>query len=116
MACLNFLPTIIRTTQLFYLQNWCKIECGEEDKDWKIQEIPGKGLGIVALRDIPAKTRIMVDRAYTPDEAKNRPQVMDLHPLNGFFETKFKTNQVQNAVDVQPNDFLLEFVHDVTAH
>ena len=43
----------------------CKLECGEEDLDWKVESIPGKGLGIVALKDFPAVARIMVDRAYT---------------------------------------------------
>jgi hypothetical protein len=45
----------------------------------------------------------MVDRAFTPEEAKNRPQVMDLYPLNGSFETKFRMNQVVNTVDAQRN-------------
>jgi hypothetical protein len=70
------------------------LECCEEDLDWKIQEIPGKGLGVVALRDIPAKTRIMVDRGYTKAEIKNRPQMMDLCPLDGTPEEKFQVNQV----------------------
>ena len=78
----------------YHLQNWCKLECCEEDVDWKVQEIPGKGLGIIALRDIPALTRIMVDRGYTEAEARNRPQVMDLHPKNESFETKFMANRV----------------------
>ena len=43
----------------------CKLECGEEDLDWKVESIPGKGLGIVALKDFPLMARIMVDRAYT---------------------------------------------------
>ncbi len=42
----------------------CKLECGEEDLDWKVQSIPGKGFGIVALKDFPIMSRIMVDRAY----------------------------------------------------
>ena len=77
-------------------QFWCQLECGEEDLDWEIREIPGKGLGVVALRDIPAKTRIMVDRGYTKDEVRNRPQVMDLSPLDGTFEKKFQVNQVKS--------------------
>ncbi len=41
------------------------MEYGEEDLDWKVESIPGKGLGVVALRDFPALSRIMVDRGYT---------------------------------------------------
>ena len=41
------------------------MDYGEEDLDWKVEAIPGKGLGIVALRDFPALTRVMVDRGYT---------------------------------------------------
>lgn len=36
------------------------MECGEEDLDWKVAPIPGKGLGIVALRDIPPKYRSVI--------------------------------------------------------
>jgi len=41
------------------------LDYGEEDLDWRIESIPGKGLGVVALRDFPALSRIMVDRGYT---------------------------------------------------
>ena len=42
--------------------------------------IPGKGLGVIALRNIPAMTRIMVDRGYSFQEAKNDPRFKDLYP------------------------------------
>ena len=35
------------------------MEYGEEDLDWKVVAIPGKGLGVVALRDIPPKYRFV---------------------------------------------------------
>lgn len=41
------------------------MEYGEEDLDWTVVPIPGKGLGVVALRDIPPKYR------YTSLEVPN---------------------------------------------
>jgi hypothetical protein len=32
--------------------------------DWKVEAVPGKGLGIVALKDIQPLAKIMVDRGY----------------------------------------------------
>ena len=75
-------------------QNWCKLKCGEEDWDWKVVKIPGKGFGVVAVRDIPAKVRIMVDRAYTQTEAWARPQIMDLCPIDATFDKKFEVNKL----------------------
>jgi len=47
-------------------KHWCRrYECGEEDVDWEIVAVPGKGLGIVAKRTIPAKYRIIVEGVYT---------------------------------------------------
>jgi hypothetical protein len=88
------------------------VECGEEDLDWKVVSIPGKGMGLIAVHDIPAKTRIMVDRALTEPEARMRPEVMDLCPGKGMaqnsdlcpagetFEKKFQSNQL--ASDAGP--------------
>jgi len=47
------------------LYHRCQLDCCEEDVDWKVEAVPGKGLGVIALRDIPPLTRIMVDRGYT---------------------------------------------------
>lgn len=41
-------------------KNWCYLQCGEEDIDWKICSVPGKGLGLVAKRLLPAKHRIII--------------------------------------------------------
>ena len=46
-------------------KNWCRLECGEEDVDWEVTSIPGKGLGIVAKRMIPALYRIIVEGVFT---------------------------------------------------
>jgi hypothetical protein len=70
------------------------VECGEEDLDWKVISIPGKGMGLIAVHDIPAKTRIMVDRVLTEPEAQMRPEVMDLCPEGETFEKKFQINQL----------------------
>ena len=72
--------------------------CGEEDLDWKVAPIPGKGLGVIAVHDIPAKTRIMVDRVLTEPEARMRREVMDLFPEGETFQKKFKTNQLASVV------------------
>lgn len=46
-------------------QNWCgKYECGEEDVEWEVVPVPGKGLGVVAKEFIPAKYRIIVEPVY----------------------------------------------------
>ena len=78
--------------------------------DWKVVEIPGKGLGVVAVRDIPAKFRIMVDRAYTRSEARARPQSMDLYPIGATFEEKFGVNEL--ATDNLGCIVCLRYSHD----
>ena len=69
-------------------KNWCKLGCGEEDVDWKVDSIPGKGLGLIAKRMFPAKSRIMVD-AVCP---RTHPGVKDLQPINGTTREKFDLN------------------------
>jgi hypothetical protein len=65
-------------------KNWCKVACCEEDIDWKVQEVPGKGLGLVALKDIPAMARVVVDRYYTFEEAKADPRLAGIKTHNSF--------------------------------
>lgn len=50
-------------------KNWCHLDCGEEDLDWQVVSIPGKGLGVVAKRLIPAKYRIIVETVMTDPQA-----------------------------------------------
>jgi hypothetical protein len=45
--------------------------------DWRVEEVPGKGLGLVAIKDIPALARVIVDRVYTWEEAKDDPRLAD---------------------------------------
>ena len=54
--------------------------------------IPGKGLGVIALRDIPSMTRIMVDRGYAYEQAKLDPRFTDLYPQDEIGMNKFKLN------------------------
>jgi hypothetical protein len=65
-------------------KNWCKVACCEEDVDWKVQEVPGKGLGLVALKDIPAMARVLVDRFRTWEEAKDDPRLAGIKIHNSF--------------------------------
>jgi hypothetical protein len=71
-------------------KNWCGIEYGEEDLDWKVAPVEGKGLGVVALRQFPAKTRIMVDACQL--SPTSHPATKDLMPENGSLESKLKLN------------------------
>jgi len=56
-------------------KNWCQVSCCEEDVDWKVEEVPGKGLGLIALKDIPALARVVVDRVHTFNECRNDPRL-----------------------------------------
>lgn len=74
-------------------KNWCSLECGEEDIDWKVCEINGKGLGLVAKRQLPAKYRIIVDGCRIRES--DHPAIKDLMPANGTFEEKFVLNRLE---------------------
>jgi len=71
-------------------KNWCGIDCGEEDIDWAVCPIPGKGMGISALRDIPAAYRIIVEAGVD----KTHPRVADLMPINGTLDAKYALNKL----------------------
>jgi len=66
-------------------KNWCGTNCGEEDVDWTVCPVPGKGLGIVTLRDIPAAYKIIVEACVD----KTHPRVADLMPQDGSLDEKF---------------------------
>ena len=72
--------------------NWCNIQCGEEDVDWCVAPIPGKGLGLVAKRRLPALFRIMVEGPRSPDF----PAVQDLMPQGGSLQDKYSLNGFGN--------------------
>jgi len=71
-------------------KNWCKYECGEEDIDFQVVSVPGKGLGIVARRVIPTKYRIIVEPVYT--SPSDHPAINDLEPANASLQEKFNLN------------------------
>ena len=71
-------------------KNWCTVEYGEEDLDWFVTDIPGKGLGIKAKRNIPALYRIIVDGPRSVDFSA----VQDLMPHGGSPEEKFHFNKI----------------------
>ena len=67
---------------------WCSLGVCEENIDWEILPVEGKGFGIVAKRMIPKKSRIMVDVARPPIF----PPVRDLEPLHGTVLEKERLN------------------------
>jgi len=70
-------------------KRWCGVDCGEEDVDWNVTPIPGKGLGIFALRDIPKAYKVIVEAGVD----KDHPGVADLMPHNGSLEDKYDLNK-----------------------
>ncbi len=70
-------------------KNWCHLVCGEEDIDWEVSNVPGKGLGVVAKRTIPAKYRIIVDCCRFGNDHR---AIKDLMPKNGSYQEKYDLN------------------------
>lgn len=69
---------------------WCKLDCGEEDVDFEVVAVAGKGLGIVAKKLIPAKYRIIVEGVHS--DPVNHPAFKELCPSYGSTKDKFETN------------------------
>jgi hypothetical protein len=60
--------------------------------DWKVVPVEGKGLGVIALRPLPPKYRLMVDACQlTPT---SHPAINDLLPKDGSPESKFDLNSL----------------------
>jgi len=77
-------------------KTWCGTNYGEEDLDWKVTPVPGKGLGIIALRDLPKAYPILVE---APVE-KTHPRVADLMPPGGTIDEKYEFNKfIASAVE-----------------
>jgi hypothetical protein len=74
-------------------KNWCSLKCGEEDLDWYVADVPGKGLGLIAKRKIPSLFRILVEGPRNVDF----PAVHDLMPHGGSLQDKRKLNQLSNG-------------------
>lgn len=73
-------------------KNYCKIEHGQEDVDWEVKPVPGKGLGIIAKRRIPARYRILIEGVLP--SATSHPGIANLAPINAPLEKKFLLNSV----------------------
>ena len=71
-------------------KKWCQYECGEEDVDWYVVPVPGKGLGIVAKRMIRAGYRIIVEPVFT--DPAGHPAIHDLMPEHGSLMEKLDLN------------------------
>ena len=67
---------------------WCSLGVCEEGLDWVVEPVPGKGLGVVARREIKSRSRIMVDR---PRHILF-PAVLDLEPSTGTLVEKQQLN------------------------
>ena len=67
-------------------KKWCKLKCGEEDVDWCITEVPGKGLGMVAKRAISSKARILVEAPCTTTSYYTHPGVRALMHAPKWFD------------------------------
>lgn len=77
---------------------WCKYRYGEEGIDWEVRHISTeKGKGVVALKDIPKGTKIMVEKLYSSPNA--HPAIADLEPSGGTLEQKFALNALGSAED-----------------
>jgi hypothetical protein len=48
-------------------KNWCGLGYGEEDVDFEVAPIPGKGVGLIAKRPIPIQFRILVEDCCSKD-------------------------------------------------
>lgn len=72
-------------------KNWCDLRCCEEDIDWKVAPVEGKGL--IALKPIPAKSRILVDACQLSPDA--HPATKDVLPEG---ETNLQEKCYLNAV------------------
>ena len=69
-------------------KNWCQLYCCEEGIDWDVLPVPGKGLGLIALKFIPSKSRIIVDAIRDI----NHPALQDLEPKGGNTQEKRALN------------------------
>ena len=67
---------------------WCSLGVCEEGIDWAVQPVQGKGLGVVAKKLIPTRSRIMVDRP----KHIGFPAVRDLEPTGGLLYEKERLN------------------------
>lgn len=77
-------------------KNWCKFNCGEEDLDWRVQLIsPEKGMGIVAIHQLPKGFRILVEKGLRqPFDEVHKQSVAALEPKGGGLRQKLELNEL----------------------
>ena len=73
-------------------KTWCQYECEEEDVDWEVVPVLGKGLGIVARRSIPAGYQIIVEPVFS--DPAGHPAIKDLMLENVKLKEKFEANAI----------------------
>jgi hypothetical protein len=84
---------------------WCGQDYGEEGIDWKIVPISEeKGLGIIALRDIPSHYRIIIERALGREEFVDLPASNNLMPHGGSLPSKWYLNVLSGSDNFDGND------------
>lgn len=74
---------------------WCNKFCCEEDIDWAIRPVEGKGVGIFALKTIPRFSRVLVDGMRNHDD----PGIMDLLPVGATRQAKIALNAYSSYRD-----------------
>lgn len=74
---------------------WCGKAYGEEDEDWEVRPVE-HGLGVIALRAIPAHFPIIVERGLeTKDDHRG---VGDLLPHDASLEEKWELNRMGTLI------------------
>lgn len=86
---------------------WCGLTC-EENEDYKITNVEGKGLGIIAIKDIKKDTRIIVDKAYLYDEfiKSIEDKFKNLMPYDGTKKDKFHLNSINGKDEGYENSYI----------
>ena len=81
---------------------WCALRCGEEGREWAVVDCGAeRGLGVVALVDLPAGARVLVDKALLQSAAvlaeggARRAAALALTPVNngGDLDAVFLRNE-----------------------
>jgi hypothetical protein len=75
---------------------WCgKSGYGESGIDWRIVPISEeKGLGMIALREMPVNYRVLIERPFQYEEFVRLPAAEDLLPTNSTLLEKFQLNSI----------------------
>ena len=80
---------------------WCALRCGEEGREWAVRDCgAARGLGVVALADLRAGARVLVDEALLQTHASlaegggaRRAAALQLTPAGGGLDEIFANNE-----------------------